>query len=54
MVYTNQHTIAILAYNNHEITINNIEMLINDGNKNILLFDNGLSLHLKILLNKRN
>tara|TARA_B100000401_G_scaffold438337_1_gene386489 strand:- start:3912 stop:4658 length:747 start_codon:yes stop_codon:yes gene_type:complete len=41
MVYTNQHTIAILAYNNHEITINNIEMLINDGNKNILLFDNG-------------
>ena len=41
MVYTNQHTIAILAFNNHQITINNIEMLINDGNKNILLFDNG-------------
>jgi hypothetical protein len=36
------HTIAILAYNNHDLTIMNIENLINHGyRKNILLFDNG-------------
>jgi len=36
------HTIAILAYNNHELTINNIQHLVNLGYKtNILLFDNG-------------
>jgi len=36
------HTIAILAYNNHDLTIMNIKNLINHGyRKNILLFDNG-------------
>ena len=36
------HTIAILAYNNHELTQKNIQHLINSGYKNnILLFDNG-------------
>ena len=36
------HTIAILAYNNHELTLKNIQHLINNGYKeNILLFDNG-------------
>jgi len=38
------HTIAILAYNNHELTLKNIRHLINLGyQKNILLFDNGSS-----------
>ncbi len=36
------HTIAILAYNNHELTIKNIDELTKENsNKNILLFDNG-------------
>ena len=35
------HTIAILAFNNHDLTKRNIQELINDGNDNILLFDNG-------------
>jgi len=36
------HTIAILAYNNHELTLKNIQHLIKNGYKeNILLFDNG-------------
>ena len=34
------HTIAILAFNNHQLTIKNIEELIGDNNK-ILIFDNG-------------
>ena len=37
-----KHTIAILAYNNHELTLKNIEHLISLGyRENILLFDNG-------------
>ena len=36
------HTIAILAYNNHDLTLKNVEHLISLGyRKNILLFDNG-------------
>ena len=36
------HTIAILAYNNHELTQKNLEHLCSMGyRKNILLFDNG-------------
>ena len=36
------HTIAILAYNNHDLTIKNVEHLISLGyRENILLFDNG-------------
>ena len=36
------HTIAILAYNNHDITLKNIQHLIALGyRENILLFDNG-------------
>ena len=42
------HTIAILAYNNHELTLKNIQHLINNGYKeNILLFDNGSNPSLK-------
>ena len=36
------HTIAILAYNNHALTLKNVEHLISLGyRENILLFDNG-------------
>jgi len=36
------HTIALLAYNNHDLTLKNVEHLITLGyRKNILLFDNG-------------
>ena len=36
------HTIVILAYNNHGLTLKNIQHLISNGyKKNILLFDNG-------------
>ena len=36
------HTIVILAYNNHDLTMKNIQHLVNNGYKNnILLFDNG-------------
>ena len=36
------HTIAILAFNNHDLTLKNVEHLITLGyRKNILLFDNG-------------
>ena len=36
------HTIAILAYNNHELTTKNLNHLISLGyGKDILLFDNG-------------
>tara|TARA_B110000438_G_scaffold264759_1_gene277652 strand:+ start:379 stop:1125 length:747 start_codon:yes stop_codon:yes gene_type:complete len=41
MNINNNHTIAILAFNNHQLTIDNIKMLLNDGYKNIFLFDNG-------------
>ena len=41
MDINNSHTIAILAFNNHQLTIDNIEILLNDGYKNIFLFDNG-------------
>ena len=40
----NNHTIVILAFNNHTLTMNNIERLIKNGyENNILLFDNGSS-----------
>ncbi len=45
------HTIALLAYNNHELTLKNIQHLINNGYKNnILLFDNGSSPSFKKML----
>ena len=38
----NTHIIAILAYNNHELTVKNLKHLISLGyGKDILLFDNG-------------
>ena len=37
----NKHTIAILAYNNHDLTLKNIKELVTDGYNNILLYDNG-------------
>ena len=38
------HTLAIIAYNQHDLTLNNIHHLISLGyRKNILLFDNGSS-----------
>ena len=40
----NNHTIVILAFNNHILTMNNIEYLIKNGyERNIFLFDNGSS-----------
>tara|TARA_B100001029_G_C15053657_1_gene452683 strand:+ start:1624 stop:2391 length:768 start_codon:yes stop_codon:yes gene_type:complete len=55
MVKTSYHTIAILAYNNHEITIKNIKHLIDLGyRKNILLFDNGSNPSFKDFCNEFN
>ena len=48
------HTIAILAFNNHDLTIKNIESLINDGNNNIFLFDNGSEPSFKSYAKKYN
>ena len=47
------HTIAILAYNNHELTYQNIKHLCSLGyTKNILLFDNGSDPSIENIANK--
>ena len=51
---SNNHTIAILAYNNHDLTINNIEKLIKNGDNNILLFDNGSNPSFKGMIKDSN
>jgi hypothetical protein len=51
----NRHTIVILAYDNHELTLNNLTHLISLGyGKNILLFDNGSSPSFEKISNKLN
>ena len=49
------HTIAILAFNNHELTMKNIIHLIKNGQeKNIFLFDNGSNPSFKSLITNMN
>ena len=49
---SDNHTVAILAINNHDLTIYNLELLIKNNCKNILLFDNGSNPSYKLLAAK--
>ena len=55
MINHKNHTIAILAYNKHKLTLKNLNHLISLGYRNnILLFDNGSDPSFKKISEKLN